>query len=125
MTPAQQPERNRVVAVRRWIHAPLKFLFQAWTDPARFSRWFGPRGWTVERCEVDARPGGAWRAWLKTGKGASVYTGGVYLEVEPHRRIVFTWDTNVEGGAADTLSIVTVDSRSRRAASRSVSPIVN
>ena len=109
MTRAGQGERNRIVVVRRRIDAPLAFLFQAWTDPARFARWFGPKGWTVERCEVDARPGGAWRSWFRTGSGASVYTGGVYIEVEPERRIVFTWDTNVAGAEPDLLSVVTVE----------------
>jgi uncharacterized protein YndB with AHSA1/START domain len=95
----QSPEtkRDRIVVARRCIRAPRKFLFEAWTDPARFARWFGPRTWTVERCEIDLRPGGAWRAWLKTGNGASVYVGGVYSEFEPDRRVVFTWDTNPEG----------------------------
>jgi uncharacterized protein YndB with AHSA1/START domain len=111
MTRAPELERNRVVAVRRLLYAPRTFLFQAWTDPARFGRWFGPKGWTIERCEVDARVGGAWRAWFKTGKGAGVCVGGVYTEVEPDRRIVFTWDTSPQGGAPDSVSIVTVEFR--------------
>ncbi len=107
----REPEHDRIVAVRRRIGASRAFLFQAWTDPARFARWFGPQGWTVERCEVDARPGGSWRAWFKTGKGAAVYVGGVYTEVEPDRRIAFTWDTNAESGEPESLSVVTVEFR--------------
>ena len=55
---------------------------------------------------VPAAPGvhGSERA-----SGASVYTGGVYIEVEPKRRIVFTWDTNVAGAEPDLLSVVTVE----------------
>jgi len=111
MTRETDLERNRIVVIRRSFDAPRAFLFQAWTQPARFARWFGPRGWTVERCEVDARPGGNWRAWFRTTKGASVYVGGTYKEVETDRRIVFTWDTNLQGGEPDSLSIVSVEFR--------------
>ena len=60
----------------------------AWTDPARFARWFGPKGWTVERCEVDARPGGSWRAWFKTGKGVTQaeYPAGFFESAERNSR---------------------------------------
>jgi uncharacterized protein YndB with AHSA1/START domain len=77
----------------------------------RFVRWFGPKAWTVDRCEIDARPGGSWRAWLKRSDGAGVCVGGVYTDVEPDRRIVFTWDNDSQGrpNATDTLSMVTVE----------------
>lgn len=104
-------ERERVVVVRRRFRAPLAFLFQAWTEAGRLARWFGPKGWSVDRIEADARPGGSWRAWFKTASGASVYVGGVYIEVQPDRRIVFTWDTNMEGGKAEAISVVTVEFR--------------
>jgi uncharacterized protein YndB with AHSA1/START domain len=107
MTKAPAVQRDRLVAVRRRIRASRTFLFQAWTDPASFVHWFGPKAWTVERCEIDARPGGAWRAWLKRGDGAGVYVSGIYTELERDRRIAFTWDA--EGGQPDTLSLVTVE----------------
>jgi uncharacterized protein YndB with AHSA1/START domain len=102
-------QQEQVVVARRRLRASRKFLFQAWTDPVRFARWFGPKTWMVERCELDPRKGGSWRAWLKTGNGASVYVGGVYLEFEPDRRVVFTWDTNPDRGRPASLSIVTVE----------------
>ena len=95
--------------VRRRIRASRSFLFKAWTDPVRFVRWFGPKAWAVERCEIDVRPGGSWRAWLKRSDGASVCVGGVYTDVEPDRRIVFTWDNDAQGRPSNTLSIVTVE----------------
>ncbi len=109
MTPGPGAMQDRVVVVRRRFRAPREFLFQAWTDPTRFARWFGPKTWTVERCELDPRAGGSWRAWLKTANGGSVCVGGVYSEFEPGRRVVFTWDTNPEGGRRQALSVVTVE----------------
>ncbi len=110
MTPAAESTRE-VVAVRRRFRAQRTFLFRAWTDPALFAQWFGPKGWTIDRCEVDARTGGSWRAWFRRRDGAMVYAGGVYSEVEPDQRIVFTWDTNPEGARPESLSEVTVEFR--------------
>jgi uncharacterized protein YndB with AHSA1/START domain len=109
MTANPEGQRDRIVGVRRRIRATRAFLFAAWTDPACFVRWFGPKAWTVERCEIDARPGGTWRAWLKRGDGASVCIGGVYTEVEPERRIVFTWDNDERGRPTEIMSLVTVE----------------
>src|ERR1700737_4433035 len=108
MTPAAESTRE-VVAVRRLFRAQRRFLFRAWTDPALFAKWFRPKGWTVDRCEVEARAGGSWRAWFKRRDGAMVYVGGAYSEVEPDRRIVFTWDTNPESARPESLSEVTVE----------------
>ena len=107
--PGPECQRDQVVGVRRRIRASRAFLFKAWTDPVRFVHWFGPKAWTVERCQIDARPGGAWRAWLKRGDGASICVGGVYMDVERDQRIVFTWDNHNQGRPSNTLSIVTVE----------------
>jgi uncharacterized protein YndB with AHSA1/START domain len=111
MTALAESALDRLVVVRRRFRASREFLFQAWTDPKRFARWFGPKGWTVDRCEVDARPGGNWRAWFRRSNGATAYVGGVYSEVELDRRIVFTWDTSPEGGEPEALSVVSVEFR--------------
>jgi uncharacterized protein YndB with AHSA1/START domain len=107
MTSGPEAQRGRVVAVRRRIRASRAFLYQAWTDPARLVRWFGPKAWTVERCKIDARCGGSWQAWLRRGDGTSVYVSGTYTELESDRRIAFTW--NAEGGQPNTLSLVTIE----------------
>lgn len=108
MSADAEGQRDRIVGVRRHIRATRAFLFQAWTDPARFIRWFGPQAWSVERCEIDARPGGSWRAWLKRGDGGIICVGGIYTQVELDRQIAFTWDNNEQGRAAGVTSLVTV-----------------
>src|SRR5262249_979454 len=61
VTQTQSPaRRDEVVVVRRRLRAAREFVFQAWTDPRRFARWFGPKTWTVERCELDPQTGGSW-----------------------------------------------------------------
>ena len=109
MTAGPETYRERIVGVRRRIRATRAFLYAAWTDPARFVHWFGPKAWTVERCALDPRTGGEWRVWLKRGDGASICVGGVYTEVEPERRIAFTWDNDERGRPTETTSLVTVE----------------
>ena len=47
--------------------------------------------------------------WLRRGDGASICVGGVYTEVEPERRIAFTWDNDERGRSTATTSLVTVE----------------
>jgi uncharacterized protein YndB with AHSA1/START domain len=100
--------REKVVTVRRTVRGDRAFLFSAWTDPALFAQWFGPKTWKVERCELDSRVGGRWRAWFRRGDGGGVYVGGTYLEIVAPERLVFTWDTDSDGQDTELLSVVTV-----------------
>jgi uncharacterized protein YndB with AHSA1/START domain len=100
--------KEKTVTVRRTVSGNRTFLFSAWTDPKLFVQWFGPKTWSVERCELDSRVGGGWRAWFRRGDGGSVYVGGSYLEINAPERLVFTWDTDPDGGAPKLLSVVTV-----------------
>lgn len=100
--------REKVVTIRRTVAASPDFLFAAWTDQALFAQWFGPRSWTVDRCELDVRVGGVWRAWFRRADGTELYTGGTYLELDPPNRVVFTWDTDPDGSASEMLSVVRV-----------------
>lgn len=75
----------------RHVAAPREIVFQAWTTPAYVSQWLlGPAGWTMPVCEIDLRPGGAWRHVWRKGDGAEMAMGGVYREVLPPERVVST-----------------------------------
>ena len=70
--------------------APALLLFDALTQPELLRRWHGARGWQLTACEVDLRPGGAWR-FVSTGPaGAEMEMHGRYREVEPPVRVVQT-----------------------------------
>lgn len=107
MSQRSEPQLNRMVTVRRRIRSTRAFLYQAWADPLRLARWFGPQTWMVERCDTEARRGGPWRVWLKRGDGVRVEVGGIYTDLEPDRRVSFTW--NAQGGQPEVPSIVTVE----------------
>ena len=99
---------EREIVMTRVFDAPRRLVFDALTQPALIQRWLlGPDGWTMPVCEVDLRVGGAYRCvWRRDADGTEMGMGGVYREVVPNRRLVFTW--NLQDGTAETESVVTV-----------------
>ena len=95
---------DREIVVTRWFDAPARLVFEAWSRPELFQRWWVPRslGMTLHACELDVRTGGTYR--LNFGEGMDFY--GRYLEVVPPSRIVWT---NEEGGAEASVTTVTLD----------------
>src|SRR5687767_15864844 len=93
---------DREVVVTRTFDAPARIVFEAWTTPALFKRWWAPRsmGMTLLSCEMDVRVGGKYR--LKFGEGMDFF--GQYLEVVPHSRLVWTNEESGEGGPVTTLT---------------------
>jgi uncharacterized protein YndB with AHSA1/START domain len=82
---------DREIAMTRVFDAPRRLVFEAYTNPKHLPHWMlGPEGWTMPVCEIDLRPGGAWRfAWRKSD-GAVMEMQGVYREVKPPERLVNT-----------------------------------
>jgi uncharacterized protein YndB with AHSA1/START domain len=82
---------ERELAVTRDFDAPRALVFDAWTNPERIKDWMlGPDGWTMPVCEVDLRDGGAWRFVWRSGQGREMSMDGVYREVVPPARMIFT-----------------------------------
>lgn len=69
---------------------PRTLVFKAWVEPERIKRWRGPRGFITTACEVDLRPGGAWRVEKLTPTGGNEWAGGVFREIVEPERLVFT-----------------------------------
>ncbi len=84
------PIEDRELVLTRLIDAPPDKLFRAWTDPALLVQWFAPLPWTTARAELDVRPGGASLVVMRGPDGTEFPHRGVYLEVVPNRRLVFT-----------------------------------
>jgi uncharacterized protein YndB with AHSA1/START domain len=75
---------------RRYNASPAR-VFSAWTDPEKIARWFGPEGIDVVRAESDARAGGSYRIIARSPDGEEHDVSGVYREVVPNEKLVFTW----------------------------------
>ena len=102
--PATIVERrsDREVVVTRSFDAPVHLVYEAWSKPELFQRWWVPKsmGMQLHACEMDVRTGGTYR--LNFGEGMDFF--GRYLEVTPPTRIVWT---NEEGEAGEETGSVT------------------
>jgi uncharacterized protein YndB with AHSA1/START domain len=93
------------LVVTRTVNASAHLVFEAWTNPDLFRRWWVPKsyGLNLVSCDMDVRPGGQYRlAFLHEGSTMEFF--GTYLEVTPHSRLVWT---NDEGDAGQTVTTVT------------------
>jgi uncharacterized protein YndB with AHSA1/START domain len=93
--------------MERTYNAPAQRVFDAWTSPEVLRRWWHPeRDWETPVAEVDLRIGGSVRVVMRDPhKDVEYGGGGQYLEIDPPRRLVFTWfwDGN------DTRQLIEVD----------------
>ena len=85
---ASQPPFELVIT--RLIDASRAALFRAWTDPVLLKQWFAPEPYTTPEAELDVRPGGASRIVMRSPDGQDMPMHGVYLEVVPDEKLVFT-----------------------------------
>jgi uncharacterized protein YndB with AHSA1/START domain len=81
----------------RTFDAPRELVWEAFTDPDRVSRWWGPRGTTTTVVEMDVRPGGAWRYVSHAPDRDDGAFFGEYLEIDPPRKFRWTFMFDVEG----------------------------
>ena len=87
---AQQIYGDGKVAITRVFDAPRALVWRAWTDPAMMANWFGPRGFTSSVPELDLRVGGALRIVMHGPDGNDYPMKGVFLEVAPPERLVYS-----------------------------------
>jgi uncharacterized protein YndB with AHSA1/START domain len=101
----------------RIFDAPREQVWRAFTDPALIPRWWGPHGTTTAVAEMDVRPGGRWRYVSSAPDRDDVAFYGEYLEVDPPRRIVWTFMFDVEGlgpqGGPETFTLDEVGGRTK------------
>lgn len=74
----------------REIAAPRAAVWRCWTEPDLITQWFTPAPWSTLRAEVDLRPGGTNVVVMRSPEGTEHEHRGVYLEVVPGERLVFT-----------------------------------
>lgn len=84
---------ERELVVSRTINAAARIVFETWTRPELFERWWAPKSFPISllSCELDVRVGGRYR--LVFGyEGSTMDFFGRYLEVTPSARLVWTND---------------------------------
>lgn len=102
----QEPS-NITLEVRRTFAATRERVFRAWTTPEELRRWHAPPPLETPVAEVDLRVGGAYRVHMRAPDGAEYRVTGVYREVDPPTRLVYTWRWDTDPPSAETLVTVT------------------
>jgi uncharacterized protein YndB with AHSA1/START domain len=89
---------ERELVVTRTFDAPARIVFEAWSKPELFRRWWVPKsmGMSLLSCEMDVRVGGKYRLEFAHGDSNAAFFG-TYKEVTPHSRLVWTNDESDEG----------------------------
>ena len=101
-TTVERKSERELVATRTF-DAPARIVFEAWTKPDLFKRWWVLKsmGMSLRSCEMDVRVGGGYR--LVFNNGMEFF--GKYIEVTPYSRIVWTNDESGEDGAVTTVTL--------------------
>lgn len=115
MTLATEPAPSSELELTRTFDAPRDLVFKVWTDPRFVALWWGLEGTSVPHCEMDVRPGGAWRVDMRAPSGTIYPNGGVFLEVIENERLVYSDVADPKSPAwkgappGDRLNIVTFE----------------
>ena len=98
---------ERELVVTRTFNGPARIVFEAWTKPELFKRWWVPKscGLSLLSCEMDVRVGGKYRlVFSHPAAPEPMAFFGRYLEVTPHSRLVWTNDEGGDGGPVTTVT---------------------
>jgi uncharacterized protein YndB with AHSA1/START domain len=102
-------KENFRLEIRRLIKAPRDRVYAAWTDPVQLKQWFGPENVHTRDLIAEARVGGKFRWDLTDAEGEEMTVRGEYRELQPDRKIVFTWQFDDDEDWKSQVSIVTVE----------------
>jgi uncharacterized protein YndB with AHSA1/START domain len=116
MTPTKQAltvtlPSDREIELTRVFDAPRRLVFEAHTSCEHMKQWWGPRRFSVSVCAMDFRPGGAWRFVQRGPDGTEYGFRGVFREIVPPERIVWTFEFEGMPGhvSVETLTLVERD----------------
>ena len=101
-------KHERSLTLTRIFDAPRERVFAAWTKAEHLAHWWGPQGFTVPNCEVDARPGGALRLCMRSPDGKDYWMRGTYREVAAPERLVITCTADDEKGITRLECVINV-----------------
>jgi uncharacterized protein YndB with AHSA1/START domain len=101
-------EKTRL-EISRVIEAPRDRVYAAWTDPEQLKQWFGPENVKTRELVADARMGGTFRWDIINSEGEEMTMRGEFRELQPDKKIVFTWQWEDDEDWKNRTSIVTVD----------------
>lgn len=103
---------EREIVLSRVIDAPRTRVFEAFTDPAQITRWFGPAGFKTETLEIDIREGGLWR-FIYTGPDGTRWDNRmVFQKIAAPRLLVIEHGSDMDDDPARFHTTITFDEQS-------------
>jgi len=84
-----QMQTNQLT-ITRTFHAPRELVWRAWTEPELYKRWWGPSHFTCPVAHIDLRVGGKYLSCMRSPDGQDFWSTGVYREIVPVERLVYT-----------------------------------
>lgn len=99
---------ERELVVTRHLRAPARLVFEAWTRPELFRRWWVPVscGMSLLECDMEARAAGGYKLTFSHPSAPAPFTVfGRYIEVTPHSRLVWTNEESGEDGQISTVTL--------------------
>lgn len=103
-------DKTALIILRTFKASPDK-VWEALTQPQALKQWMAPSdAFTITLAEVDVRVGGRYHIIMKSPDGEEHDVSGVYREVEPHRKLVYTWAWKT---TPERESLVTMELRER------------
>ena len=100
-------EARETLVLKRFFPVAAEKVWRAWIDVDALRVWFGQSGAAAWQAQMDVRVGGRFRFTMQHADGARYDAHGVYREIEPGRRLVFTWSWQSRGNAVE--GVITVD----------------
>jgi len=95
---ATEPLRDDELLIVRTFDAPRALVFHVWRQPEHVRQWLAPFEFRCVSLEWDFRPGGTWRACIKSTE-TEHWMGGRFIEIEAEERIVYTFRWDPPGSA--------------------------
>lgn len=108
MNASTQAQARPELTIKRVLDAPRELVYACWTQEEHMKNWFFPKGFTVPHSQADVRPGGSYRSCLRAPDGTDHWVGGVYRELTPPEKIVFTHAWQDEAGNSEHETVVTI-----------------
>ena len=95
---SRTPNEDAVV-IERTFEAPIDLIWQMWTDPGHFKKWYGPQGFTIPVADMELRVGGKRLICMASPDGSmKMWTTGEYKEILQYERLVYTESPADENG---------------------------
>lgn len=100
--------------ITRVYDAPIKAVWDAWTDPDQVAKWWGPRGFSITTHSKDLKSGGHWHYTMHGPEGTDYPNKTAYLEVDEYKRLAYDHGANDEQPALFRVTVIFTESKDNK-----------